>query len=150
MRKNILNTVILFLVMCIGLFSLCSCGGETEIVGKTAYIEIQVDNSEQTGELSYTEPLEIRDDQAIEDLRKIVNSAEKYTEDEFLDFESCPIVTFYLVGGHKLALVASDYKGIFYISVNPPYFSDKTLYILDDGFELASHIQNLYEKNLDK
>ncbi len=150
MKKRVYSTASLLLALIFCLISLCSCKEQNVIVGKTAYIEIQVDNSEQTGELSYTEPLKISGEAAIEDLREMVNSAKKYTEDEFLDFESCPIVTFYLTDGQKLSLVASDYKGIFYISVNPPDFSDKTLYVLEDEFALASYIQDLYDECLDK
>lgn len=149
MKNNRFKTTALFIALIFSLFALCSCKEQNTIVGKTAYIEIQVDNSEETGELAYTEPLEIRDEVAIEDLRETVNSAKKYTENEFLDFESCPIVTFYLTGGQKLSLVASDYKGIFYLCTKPD-FSDKTLYVLDDNFKLASYIQDLYDECLNK
>jgi len=124
-----------------------SCGDEkTAIIPKTAFIEIEVDNSEETGELSYTEPLKIDDFDEIEALIEIVNSAEKHTEDEFVTFESCPIVTFHLSDGSRLYLCASDYKGIFY-TCKKWDFSDKTLYQLADDFKLESYIETLYTKN---
>ena len=149
MKKTKSICLITLVLLATNLLFLCACGKENTLVDKTSYIEIQVDNSEETGELSYTEPLKVSDGAAVEELRKKVNTAKKYTENEFLDFESCPKVTFYLMGGHKLTLVASDYKGIFYISQNPD-FSDKTLYALEDDFKLASYIQDLYDECLDK
>ena len=148
MKKSTFKTRALFIALIFSLLTLCSCKEQNTIVGKSSFIEIQVDNSEETGELSYTEPLKVSDRVVVEELRKKVNSAKKYTENEFLEFESCPIVTFYLENGNKLYLVASDYKGIFYTSAKQD-FSDKTLYVLEDDFKLASYIQNLYNQHLD-
>jgi len=131
------------------LFSLCllgSCKGKAEIISESAYIEIEVDNSEKTGELSFTEPLLVRSNEDIDALIDIINSAKKYEGDEFITFESCPIVSFYLKNGSCIYLCASDYKGIFYTCTRKDY-SDKVLYRLSGDFKLASYIEAIYEDN---
>lgn len=148
MTKKTLFKKILAMTVVLLLAFVCftGCRNSTQIIGETEFIEIEVDNSEETGELSYTAPLKIDDEDKIKELTDIVNGAEKYTEDEFMTFESCPIVTFYLTDGSNIKVVASDYKGIFYISKKWD-FSDKELYNIDPDIKLASYIQELYEQN---
>lgn len=137
---------ILIALILISLCFLSSCKGKAEIISESAYIEIEVDNSEKTGELSFTEPLLVRSKEDIDALIEIINSAEKYEGDEFMTFESCPIVSFYRTSGSIIRVVASDYKGIFYTSMKKD-FSDKQMYILEDGFTLESYIEALYDKH---
>lgn len=133
------------IALCFLLSCIAGCGKD-KIISDVNYIEIEVDNSEETGELSYTDPLKITDKDLINSFLKTVNGGEIYTDDEFLSFESCPVLTFYLNDGNKISVVVNDYVDVFYTSTLDD-FSDKTLYKLPSGSKLGENIEKAYNNN---
>jgi hypothetical protein len=73
-----------FFIVLISLSCLISCDKSgNKIIDDTTFIEIEVDNSEETGELSYTTPLKIEDEEIIGKLISIVNSAKSTPKKSF-------------------------------------------------------------------
>ena len=125
---------------------------EENIISNVSYIGIQIED-ESKGELAYTDPLIIKDEQVINNLKNIINNGEEWTNvDEELGeggfFEASPIVTFYLSDGNKLYLLARDNMKDD-INVFAIYYkedaSDKTIYKTKTNIE--EYILNLYKKN---
>jgi len=125
---------------------------EENIISNVSYIGIQIED-ESKGELAYTDPLIIKDEQVINNLKNIINNGEEWTNvDEELGeggfFEASPIVTFYLSDGNKLYLLTRDNMKDD-INIFAIYFkedaSDKTIYKTKTNIE--EYILNLYKKN---
>ncbi len=125
---------------------------EKSIINDVSYIGIEIED-ESKGELAYTDPLIIKDETIINDLKEIVNNGEKWTNvDEELGaggfFESSPIITFYLSNGNKVYLISKDNIkddiNAFAIYYNEDA-SDKTIYKTKTNIE--EYTLNLYKKN---
>lgn len=125
---------------------------EKNIISDVLYIGIQIED-ESRGELSYTEPLILKDEAIINNLKEIVNNGEEWTNvDKELGeggfFEASPIITFYLSNGNKVYLLARDNMKDD-INVFAIYYkedaSDKTIYKTKTNIE--EYALNLYKKN---
>lgn len=125
---------------------------EKNIISDVLYIGIQIED-ESRGELSYTEPLILKDEAIINNLKEIVNNGEEWTNvdielGEGGFFEASPIITFYLSNGNKVYLLARDNMKDD-INVFAIYYkedaSDKTIYKTKTNIE--EYALNLYKKN---
>ena len=125
---------------------------EKSIISDVSHIGIQIED-ESKGELAYTDPLIIKDENIINNLKEIVNNGEEWTNvDEELGeggyFEATPIITFYLKNGNKVYLLARDNMKDD-INVFAIYYkedaSDKTIYKTKTNIE--EYTLNLYKKN---
>lgn len=125
---------------------------EKGVGNDVSYVGIQIED-ESKGELTYTDPLIIKDEQVINNLKNIINNGEAWTNvDEELGeggyFEASPIITFYLSNGNKVYLLARDNMKDD-INVFAIYYkedaSDKTIYKTETNIE--EYALNLYKKN---
>lgn len=126
---------------------------ESFIISKNnvSYMELQIDNSDEKEELSYTDPIKLEDTEIQKYILGVINDSELYqvSEDEVLDFESSPILTIYTKKDEKITMCGKYFENqyIFYLSRKED-MSDKVFYKTNSGRDLENYLKLVYRNNV--